>query len=568
MDTLLKADHEERTDRYDLQALYETSRLLSASLDLHFVLGNLLLTAMSKMLVTRGVVLIFDPVEDGYRVAGVKGVRSLSEGDVISLALEGADAVTELRVHGIEFVMPIVSGHRRLGFLGLGSKATRQPFSDREIAFLDSMVQMSGSAVHNALMVGELEQANRDLDTKVQQLNTLFDLSQEFNATIDRRHLVKLFSFALMGQMFVAKYALLLKRSGTGDADLSFEVAASKGIDEAALTHERRERLCRMPSLQIFDDSEQWADFAALGLHLALPIKHQNETCAVLCLGPKMTGKVFGTDDIELLYALGNLAFTSIQNTYLVDEQIERQRLQEEMKLAKHIQERLLPQELPRLKGVDLAATAIPSREVGGDYYDVIKLEGPRVLTAIADVTGKGAPAAMLMANLQSCLHVMSPMPMSLEEAIGHINRVICKNTDFDKFITFFTGIYHMEDRTFTYVNAGHNPPMLVRADGSIELLEKGGLLLGVMSGMPYESGTVTLEPGDSVVMFTDGVTEAMGIAEEEFGEERLEPVLVAHRATDAREILKAIKEAVAEFVGEQAQLSDDFTVLILKVEP
>jgi phosphoserine phosphatase RsbU/P len=568
MDTLLKADHEERTDRYDLQALYETSRLLSASLDLHFVLGNLLLTAMSKMLVTRGVVLIFDPVEDGYRVAGVKGVRSLSEGDVIPLALEGADAVTELSVHGIEFVMPIVSGHRRLGFLALGSKATRQPFSDREIAFLDSMVQMSGSAVHNALMVGELEQANRDLDTKVQQLNTLFDLSQEFNATIDRRHLVKLFSFALMGQMFVAKYTLLLKRSGTGDADLSFEVAASKGIDEAALSHERRERLCRMPSLQIFDDSEQWADFSALGLHLALPIKHQNETCAVLCLGPKMTGKGFGTDDIELLYALGNLAFTSIQNTYLVDEQIERQRLQEEMKLAQHIQERLLPQELPRLKGVDLAATAIPSREVGGDYYDVIKLEGPRVLTAIADVTGKGAPAAMLMANLQSCLHVMSPMPMSLEEAIGHINRVICKNTDYDKFITFFTGIYHMEERTFTYVNAGHNPPMLVRADGSIELLEKGGLLLGVMSGMPYESGTVTLEPGDSVVMFTDGVTEAMGIAEEEFGEERLEPVLVAHRATSASEILKAIKEAVAEFVGEQAQLSDDFTVLILKVEP
>jgi phosphoserine phosphatase RsbU/P len=558
---------QDRTDKYDLHALYETSRLLSASLDLDFVLSNLLLTALSKLLVMRGVVLLEDAVEGGHRVAVAKGLRGLESGELVRIAkTDGPGAPPELAAMGLDYVMPIVSGHRNIGILALGKKATGQTFEPREEAFLQSLVQMSANAVHNALMVEELKQANRDLDTKIQQLNTLFDLSQEFNSTIDRKRLVRLFSFALMGQMLIGKYVFLLKRSApSGDVPV-FEIAALKGVSETAIDERWQRRMCAITGLQVLEEDPEWAELTGLGLVLALPIRHQNETCAVLCLGPKMTGQPYGPDDIELLSSLGNLAFAAIQNTYLVQEQIERQRLQDEMRLARVIQERMLPQELPTLPGIDIAAIALPSREVGGDYYDVIRLEGRRILVAIADVTGKGAPAAMLMANMQSCLHVMTPMPMTLEEATAHINRVICKNTDFDKFITFFHGIYNEEDSTFTYVNAGHNPPMLVRADGGIELLEAGGLLLGVMSGVTYEGDRVSLFSGDVVVSFTDGVTEAMGPGNEEFGEERLEAVLRAHRHASAAGIVKAVREAVDGFAADPTQLDDDLTMVVLKV--
>jgi len=145
------------------------------------------------------------------------------------------------------------------------------------------------------------------------------------------------------------------------------------------------------------------------------------------------------------------------------------------------------------------------------------------------------------------------------------MNRVITENTGYDKFITYFHGIYDRRDHSFKYVNAGHNPPTLVRADGSFELLDKGGLLLGVIAGMPYESGTVTLGKGDVLAMFTDGVTEAMSPDGEEWGEERLEPLLIKIREKSASEILDEVHEAIKLFTDYAPILSDDLTMIVVK---
>jgi sigma-B regulation protein RsbU (phosphoserine phosphatase) len=236
------------------------------------------------------------------------------------------------------------------------------------------------------------------------------------------------------------------------------------------------------------------------------------------------------------------------------------------MRLARQIQEKLQPQDIPRFEGLDIATVAIPSRHVAGDYFDVVRLASGRLLLAIADVTGKGVPASLLMSNLQACLHVMLPMEVSLEEATGHINRVICENTTYDKFITFVQGIYDPNTRTFRYVNAGHNPPMLLRADGTFELLETGGVLLGVMKGLPYESGTVTLGPGDVLALFTDGVTEAMSPTEEEYGEPRLEAALRAHQSDTAQGLLDAVLADIRTFTEHVPVLSDDLTMIVVKV--
>jgi sigma-B regulation protein RsbU (phosphoserine phosphatase) len=318
----------------------------------------------------------------------------------------------------------------------------------------------------------------------------------------------------------------------------------------------------------LLDESSAADDCAPLrekGFRLVLPIRHKGDTGAVLCLGPKMTGKAFQPDEIEFLYALGNLAFVSLTNSYLVEEQIEKERLEEEMRLAREIQERLQPRELPRMTGLDAASLALPSRHVAGDYFDAVRLDDNRMLYAIADVTGKGVPASLLMSNLQACLRVLTPLDISIEDSTAHMNRVICENTGFDKFITYFHGIFDASDGSFRYVNAGHNPPTLVRADGTIELLKVGGLLLGVIAGQPYESASVVLGDGDVLAMFTDGVTEAMSPENEEYGEERLEALLKAHRTETAAGILQALREDIRDFTDDTPVLSDDLTIILIK---
>ena len=571
-----KAADPRKTDRFDLRAIFETSQLLSSSLDLEFVLSNLLRTAMGKLLVTKGAALLFNPLKSAYTVASAMGISGLSKEDLLVLGdldLENTmhdDSVPEkLQEYGIKLVFPVAFGHREIGLIGLGSKFTKEEFGEQELEFMASLVNMSSAAVHNSLMVEELKIANRDLDAKVQQLNTLFDLSQEFNSTVDRSSLVKLLTFALMGQLTVTKHIYLIQSvSKDNDGETGVQVVTHKGVRKEVLTPAVVDALSGIKEMCLLEDEgvhEGCEPLAEAGITMVLPIRHKGETGAILCLGPKMTGKEYEPDEIEFLYALGNLAFVSLQNSYLVEDQIEKERLEEEMRLAREIQERLQPSSLPDFEGLETASLALPSRHVAGDYFDAIKLDDDRILYAIADVTGKGVPASLLMSNLQAALRVLIPLDVSLEEGTAHMNRVITENTGYDKFITYFHGIYDRRDRSFNYVNAGHNPATIVRADGTLELLEKGGLLLGVMAGMPYESGTVTLAPGDVLSMFTDGVTEAMSPDGEEWGEERLEPLLVELRDKSAQEILDGVREAVEVFTDHAPVLSDDLTMIVIK---
>ncbi len=565
-----------RTERFDLRALYETSRLLSASLDLGFVLRNLLLTAMSKLLVPKAAALVCED-GGGCRVAVAKGRGGFAKDETVHVkerpgsdVLEGDSVPVPLKERGMALALPIAFGEREIGWLALGKKATGEAFAPAEMEFMRSLVNMSSAAVHNALLVDELQTANRDLDAKVQELNTLFDLSQEFNATVERQRLVKLLSFALMGQMLVQKHAFLLRRTGgSGEDAPPFRVVAQKGLAGPALTTDEIADLCshndltRLGTLDAPTPGQQ--ALIERGLALVVPIRHRGKACAMLCLGPKMTGAPYAAGDVEFLYALGNLAFTSIQNSFLVEEQIEKERMEEEMRLARDIQERLLPRQIPSAEGLEVAARATPSHAVGGDYFDVIALPGGRLYLVIADVTGKGVPAALLMANVQACVHALLSTDLPLEDVTARINEVICGNTGADKFITFFHGLYDPEKRSFDYVNAGHNPPYVVRTGGAVEELSTGGLLLGVMKGMSYERGSVHLEQGDVLALFTDGVTEAMSAAEEEYGEARLLECLQAHRAESAGALLEAIHADVFAFTQSPDLLSDDLTLMVAK---
>ena len=573
----MKPHRREHAQRYDLRSLFETSRILSSSLDLNFVLSNLLLSAMSKLLVTRGLALMHDPVEKAYRSVSVKGIPALSAGELVHIPegatdtfCMGSEVPPSLFGMGIRLTLSVQFAHRTLGLIGLGAKATGKPFGEVELEFVQSLVNMSAGAVHNCLIVDELQQANRDLDGKIQQLNTLFELSREFNATMERSRLVRLFSFALMGQMLVSRHAFLLKaREGAEDAE-RLRVVSAQGLAEAHFSEEEIARLGARTELVLLDDTSkvtaELASLRARGLTLVLPLLHHNDVSGVLCLGPKGNGLAYQPVDIEFLYSLGHLAVVSLQNADLVEQRIEKERLEEELSMARDIQLQLLPQSLPVIAGLQVATLAEPSREVGGDYLDVISLEDGRILFVIADVTGKSMPAALLMANLQACIHVTAGNADPIEQKVASLNRVIHRNTAPDKFITAFCGLYHPSTRQLHYVNAGHERPFLIRKSGNVVRLGTGGILLGVLPSVSYMRGSIQLDEDDVMVLFTDGITEAMGAAMEEYTEARLEQQVVSVRYRSPQEILDHVQASIESFTGPVNVLSDDRTMVIAKV--
>lgn len=246
-------------------------------------------------------------------------------------------------------------------------------------------------------------------------------------------------------------------------------------------------------------------------------------------------------------------------------EASERGRLEQEMSIARDIQMELLPRTFPRIPGLDMFAFTVPARHVGGDCYDVIDLGDGRLAVTIGDVSGKGTPAAILMANVQAAVRALSESGVPAAQLIARVNRLVHTFTEESAFITFFYCVLDTRTGDVCYVNAGHNPPSILRADGGKELLDRGGLVIGILPGADYEEGHTILGPGDGLVLYTDGITEAANAEEEMFGEERLEMVLREHRHESAREIEEHVYSGIRSFVGTAAQ-SDDLTMVVVKL--
>jgi sigma-B regulation protein RsbU (phosphoserine phosphatase) len=244
---------------------------------------------------------------------------------------------------------------------------------------------------------------------------------------------------------------------------------------------------------------------------------------------------------------------------------LHQQEQEREIAEAKAIQEKLLPREIPQMPGYEVASAWQSARLVGGDYFDILPLDEKTLGLCIADVAGKGMPAALLMSNLQAAVRGLASLSVAPDLLCRRLNSLIYRNTANDRFITFFYAQLDGPRRRLAYVNAGHNAPFVMRSNGSHERLRDGGTVLGIFASPDYELGTAQLSPGDRVVLFTDGVTEACDGAGEEFGEARLLRLLEDYRALSADDLQAKILAAAGEFSGGRWQ--DDATLLVLAVD-
>jgi len=298
---------------------------------------------------------------------------------------------------------------------------------------------------------------------------------------------------------------------------------------------------------------------------LCMPMRNRQDKIIGVFQVLNKNNSVFDKRDEKFLNAFSDHAALAIENAVLHQAIVEKERVEKEIQIAGEIQRRLLPKEIPAIPSYQVDATAIPSKTVGGDYFNIIHLEDGRWLLVIADVSGKGIPAALLVSTLHASLHAFLQSHSALPELSRRLNQMVYQNTSPERYITFFSAILDVKDHTLSYVNAGHNFPYRTQQQNEkLDTLSVGGLPLGMFELAEYQSATISLRENETVVFYTDGVTEAMDRGQNEYSEERLTKKITANAKLSATEIKNEILADVQRFTGDEPQ-SDDLTLMVIK---
>jgi serine phosphatase RsbU (regulator of sigma subunit) len=367
---------------------------------------------------------------------------------------------------------------------------------------------------------------------------------------------------------------LFLKENG----ELSCKIA--RGASESALPTASQVQLSRSITNKVLSEgasvltSDAMHDPRFQSQHSVVLSQIRSVMAVPLASGEEIFGMVyvdnpfnnrFQEEDLKVLTTIASVASIKIENDRLLDERLEKRRMEEELKVASEIQMRLQPFSPPKLNGWDMTGVSFPCREIGGDYYDFIhRKRDSHLIVAVGDVSGKGTGAALLMSSLHAAVRAQSQTRASISEIMGEINQYIFENSPSNKFLTLFYGGLDPQTGTLTYSNGGHNAPIFVRRSGEVERLDKGGLPIGMMQGVVYQEASVGFERGDVLVIYSDGITESINEREEEFDEDRLIEVVKNNLGRSASGIRDRIDEALSRFVGTTAPV-DDMTLMIIK---
>lgn len=412
----------------------------------------------------------------------------------------------------------------------------------------------------------------------------LTELSNSVAGFHDMRKLLETVTHRISQSLHVPRVAVLLEQ---GDR---YKPAYTLGVDGGASGLElQREALTvrllkqsQSPSRVYFDDPQSWVHGAPeqeqellqkLEAQLLLPVSMNSRMLGVISLGPKRSETPYSGTDLRLLSAVASQTGLALENARLTEsikqEVAQRERINRELEIAREVQERLFPQQLPQVQGLEVAGYCRPALGVGGDYYDFLRLPDGCIGMAVGDVAGKGIGAALMMASLQASLRGQTIRPCSsLSEMIQLINRLVYEASSESSYATFFYAQYETSTRILRYVNAGHNAPIVYRKEANppILRLHTGGTVVGLLPDYVYQEDQVTLQPGDVLLAYTDGISEAMNHAEEEWEEMRLMQAVAECHCRSAADIIKYVLDRVDAFTAGARQ-HDDMTLAVMRVQ-
>jgi sigma-B regulation protein RsbU (phosphoserine phosphatase) len=411
------------------------------------------------------------------------------------------------------------------------------------------------------------------------RLALLYRLSQTFTSSLDLDEVLN----RVMDEVVTATRAergFVMLREANGN--LAFRVARGmdhETIDDPQFQISRGvvERVAEEGRPMLTSDAQSddrlsmRLSVMTLGLRsiLCVPLKLKDQVTGVIYVDNRLQSGIFVQDDLELLWAIASSAAIAIENARLYQVAVEKGRMEQELQMARAVQASLLPDQTPQFPGWEFAARWQPAREVSGDFYDFVPTHRGPLALVIADVVGKGMPAALFMALSRTIVRASVGDSPSLAESMARANRLVCADAAEGMFVTAFCALLSPETGEVTYVNAGHNPPLLCKqGDGGegepLTELRPTGMALGVLEDSPFEQRRLHLEPGDFLLLYTDGVPDATGAGAQRFKMERLRRVILAHQHESAAGILAALERAIGEFTGAMPQF-DDIAILIAK---
>jgi len=423
------------------------------------------------------------------------------------------------------------------------------------------------------MMKKDLEQENLELRRAVEELSVLNEISTAIGSSMKVEEITKLIISKCIKKIGVEQGAVTLLKDDQANPFKTFVRVIDKSMEDVPyrLGVSLVGWMFKNQKPLLINDIVADQRFAGINLEtakiksvLSVPLKAKNKLIGLLSLFNKK-GQDFSAEDLRLLSIIAMQSAQTIENARLYEEERKLLALEEDLRTAKNIQASLLPKENPQIPGIDIVGAYLPAREVGGDYFDFIPIDDRRFGIAIADVSGKGTSAALLMANLQASLRGQALVNQSVKDTVTKINFMLSRFIDRGKFITLFYGILDVKDRIFTYSNAGHDFPFLFTKDGDLRTLEKGGIILGMFENSAYEEETIQLKPGDSMLLYTDGITEATNEKDEMFEKARLLKLLKDNQDISARELSQKIIDDVLTFQGASVQ-GDDITLVIVRV--
>ncbi len=457
----------------------------------------------------------------------------------------------------IHAVMPLAVNSDFLGIVSLGPRFMKTGYDADDLELLRLLAMHISLYFKSQKLVKQSREANFKLNRKILEMEQLFDVGLTITR-LDTRDALTREILQRATAILDARYGALWLLADNGEYGISS--AFGFNLESEAL-----------PDMMMDFQGYHPENLPAPGEHpycLAVPIRTGSGEFGHIAVAGKEHRKhgfiTFTDDDTQLLSAFANQAAVALENAKLHESALEKERMDQELKVAAEIQESLLPSHPPRLNGFDISAATVSCRTVGGDFFDFFNAPHEQMGIIIADVSGKSTPAAMLVSTLHGALHAMIHRFSTPESLATELNILIAATTPDNKFITAVLMVLDPVKGMVTSVSAGHEPVLLIRADGSLESINAGGLILGLFPHTGYESETVELHPGDLMILYTDGITDLLDSKGETFGLDRLKKICVENRSRSASEIRKTVFHCLECFRGP-TPAPDDRTMVVVK---